>query len=133
MPSTYGAAGPAYDLFGPGSRARDIPGNEQPSDGRIGANGMWPPPGMGQSQHFHYGSPESPLNPGSSSQWAAGAGTESKPFDPRDWSVDGKKPSKELKTFDGDMAHYDTWRRRVRDHFMGVNCNYFKVFDIVEK
>ena len=55
-----------------------------------------------------------------------------KPFDPRDWPVDGKKPSKELKTFDGDMAHYDTWRRRVRDHFMGVNCNYFKIFDIVE-
>ena len=88
--------------------------------------------------HFHVGSPEasigSPLNPtrGVTSQWAAGAGTEMKAFDPKDWAVDQKKPSKELKSFDGDLAFYDSWRRRVRDHFVSVNCNYGLIFDTIE-
>ena len=85
--------------------------------------------------HYHVGSPESPLNParGVTTQWAAGAGTEMKVFDPKDWTVDQKKPSKELRSFDGDMAVYDSWRRRVRDHFVGVNCNYGLIFDVVEQ
>ena len=91
-----------------------------------------------QPAHFHVGSPEasigSPLNPtrGVTSQWAAGAGTELKAFDPREWAVDQKKPSKELKSFDGDLAFYDSWRRRVRDHFVSVNCNYGLIFDTIE-
>ena len=82
--------------------------------------------------HFHMGSPGSPLN-GAGVQWAPGAGTELRPFDPRDWSVEGKKPSRELRTYDGDMAHYDNWRRRVRDHFVGTNVNYSKIFEMIEK
>ena len=31
------------------------------------------------------------------------------------------------------MANFDTWRRRVRDHDVGVNCNYSKIFDLIEK
>ena len=65
-------------------------------------------------------SPGSPLT----GAWAPGAGTENRAFDPRDWSVEGKKVSKELRTFDGDIAHYNNWRRRIRDHFVAVNCNY---------
>ena len=102
----------------------------------FGPSGVCPPPGMetrSKPECHHYGSPGSPLGNGGASQWAAGAGTEQKPFDPRDWMVDGKKPSKELKTYDGDMANYDTWRRRVRDHFVSVNCNYSKIFDLIEK
>ena len=82
---------------------------------------MHPPPGTenrSRPEWFNYGSPGSPLNP-NASQWAAGAGTELKPFNAKDWMVDSKKPSKELKTYDGDMINYDTWRRRVRDHFVG--------------
>ena len=87
--------------------------------------------------HYGIGSPGSPLTtPGAQGsathQWAAGAGTELKPFDPKDWTVDSKEPSKELRSYDGDMAHYDAWRRRVRDHFMSVNCNYSKLFDLIE-
>lgn len=91
-----------------------------------------------QPAHFRVGSPEasigSPLNPtrGVTSQWAAGAGTELRAFDPREWAVDQKKPSKELKSFDGDLAFYDSWRRRVRDHVVGVNCNYGLIFDTIE-
>ena len=48
-----------------------------------------------QVPHFNLGSPGSPLN-GTLPQWAPGAGTENRPFDPRDWSVEGKKPIKEL-------------------------------------
>ena len=65
-------------------------------------------------------------------QWAPGAGTENQPFDPRAWSADGRKVSKELRTYDGDMAHYDNWRRRIRDHFVGVNTNYSYVFSLIE-
>ena len=64
------------------------------------------------------GSPGSPLT-GNPSQWAPGAGSENRPFDPREWSVEGKKPSRELKTFDGDLAHYDNWRRRGARPFRG--------------
>ena len=65
-------------------------------------------------------------------QWAPGAGTENRPFVEKDWSVEGKKMTKELKAFDGGMQHYDNWRRRVRDHFISVNCNYSKIFSVVE-
>ena len=75
---------------------------------------------------------EPPYGPPATDQWAAGAGTEQKPFDSRDWSTDGKKASKELKTFDGDLALYDNWRRRIRDHFVATNCNYATIFKIVE-
>ena len=73
-------------------------------------------------------SPGSPLT----GAWAPGAGSEHRAFDPRDWSVEGKKLSKELRTFDGDIAHYDNWRRRVRDHFMAVNCNYSVIVELIE-
>ena len=65
-------------------------------------------------------------------QWAPGAGTEQKEFDARDWSLEGKKASKELKAFDGNALHYDNWRRRLRDHFISTNCNYTTVFSLVE-
>ena len=65
-------------------------------------------------------------------QWAPGAGTENQAFLEKDWSVEGKKITKELKAFDGGMQHYDNWRRRVRDHFISVNCNYSKIFHLVE-
>ena len=65
--------------------------------------------------------------------WAPGAGTENKPFDIKEWSVDGRKVTKELRSFDGDMAAYDNWRRRIRDHFVSVNCNDATVFDLIEQ
>ena len=65
--------------------------------------------------------------------WAPGAGTQNKPFDVKEWSVEGKKVTKELRSFDGDMAAYDNWRRRIRDHFVSVNCNYALVFDLIEQ
>ena len=104
--------------------------------------------------YFNVSSPNdarwSPLNPeGQTSQgaggwghtnpnsqfgaWAPGAGSQLRPFDEKEWSVDGKKVSKELRAFDGNIAHYDNWRTRVRDHFIGVNCNYSTVFRMVEK
>ena len=30
------------------------------------------------------------------------------------------------------MANFDTWRQRVHDHFINVNCNYAKVFALIE-
>ena len=57
----------------------------------------------------------------------ADAASQHRPFDTRDWNVDGKKISKELKTFDGDLAMYVNWRLRVRN-----NCNYSRVFELVE-
>ena len=93
--------------------------------------------------YFHVGSPGtqwSPLNPqvqnsnnANFGNWAPGAGTERKPFDAKEWSVESKKVTKELKAFDGDMATYDNWRRRIRDHFVSVNCNYAKVFELIER
>ena len=82
--------------------------------------------------HFHLGSPGSPLN-GTGVQWAPGTGTELRPVDPRDWSVEGKKPSRDHRTYDGEMAHYDIWRRCVRDHFVGTNMHYSKIFGMIEK
>ena len=88
--------------------------------------------------NYYVGSPSSPLQnattaPSNFGQWAAGAGSEQRPFDVKDWSVEHKKPSKELRAFDGDMANYDNWRNRVMDHFISVNCNYSIIFDILEK
>ena len=76
----------------------------------------------------------SPLNPGNAQfgDWAPGAGSQNRAFDPREWSVDGRKVTKELKAFDGQMIHFDNWRRRIRDHFISVNCNYAKVFELAE-
>ena len=54
-------------------------------------------------------------------------------FDAKDWNTENKKVTKELRAFDGDMAAYDNWRRRIRDHFVSVNCNYAKIFDLVEQ
>ena len=88
--------------------------------------------------NFYVGSPSSPLQnataaPSTFGQWAAGAGSEHRPFDVKDWSVEHKKPSKELRAFDGDMANYDNWRNKVMDHFISVNCNYSIIFDRLEK
>ena len=102
-------------------------GHSQSPPNPSGVNG----PNRAGPSFYHLGSPGSPLG-APLPQFAAGAGSESRTFDPRDWSVDGKKPSKELKTYDGDMAHFDTWRQRVHDHFIGVNCNYAKVFALIE-
>ena len=30
------------------------------------------------------------------------------------------------------MALYDNWRLRVRNHFVGTNCNYSRIFELVE-
>ena len=65
-------------------------------------------------------------------RWAPGAGTEHQPFDPKLWTTEYKKVTKELRAYDGDMAHYDNWRRRVRDHFVSVNHNYSTVFNLIE-
>jgi hypothetical protein len=56
-----------------------------------------------------------------------------KPFDVRDWSTDGMKISKELKTYNGDLATFDVWRTRIRNHFVSKNANYSKIFEIIEK
>ena len=61
-----------------------------------------------------------------------GAGTEQQPFDPKLWSIENKKVTKELRAYDGDMAHYDNWRRRIRDHFVSVNHNYSRIFNLIE-
>ena len=66
-----------------------------------------------------------------SSTWAAGAGSDRRPFEARDWTVD-KKATHELKSFNGEIANYDNWRRRVRDHFTGTNLFYKDIFDMVE-
>ena len=89
----------------------------QASAGLGGATGYDPsyPPPPGAA--FNFG------------RWAPGAGTERQPFDPKFWSTENKKVTKELKAYDGDIAHYDNWRRRVRDHFVSVNHNYSTVFN----
>ena len=65
-------------------------------------------------------------------RWAPGAGTQLKPFEEREWSTGNKKVTKQLDAFDGDIVHYDNWRRRIRDHFIDVNCNYAEVFRLIE-
>ena len=121
---------PAAQAFGPApSPMPHPPGYAQP---------------QAQTEHFNVGSPSqnnwSPLNPNqapagnaSFGAWAPGAGTEHDAFDAKAWSVDNKKVTKELRAFDGDMASYDNWRRRIRDHFMSINCNYSKIFSIIEE
>ncbi len=86
-----------------------------------------PPPNYDRSPNFG-----GPFGNSGSSPAMAGAGTQFRPFDPRDWTTDGKKISKELKTFDGDLAAFDTWRMRVRNHFVGANCNYSRIFELIE-
>ena len=63
--------------------------------------------------------------------FANGAGSNVRPFDARDWTVD-KKASHELKSFNGDITNYDNWRRRIRDHFTQTNMFYKEIFDLVE-
>ena len=123
QPASYGPS-QGFSSVPPSSAPREAP----PEPSTTGSAKNFGP----NVSHFHMGSPGSPLN-GAGVQWAPGAGTELRPFDPRDWSVEGKKPSRELKTYDGDMAHYDNWRRRVRDHFVGANVNYSKIFEMIEK
>ena len=65
------------------------------------------------------------------STWANGAGSNLRPFDVRDWTVD-KKATHELKSFNGEIPNFDNWRRRVRDHFTGTNMFYKDIFDMVE-
>lgn len=112
-PNGFGGGGP--NGFGGG-------GFNGPPNGPRNPGGGPPPPGGGP-----------PPPPGPSG--AHGAGHQPfhpRPFDPRDWSTDGKKTSKELKIFDGDLAVYDTWRMRVRNHFVATNCNDSRVFDLIE-
>ena len=102
------------------------------------------------TQYFDYGSPGqqswSPLGGNSchgsmnggmpsqhmSNRWAPGAGSNLRAFDPKDWNTEGRKVTKELKVFDGDLVMFDNWRRRIRDHFVSVNCHYTEVFKIIE-
>ena len=99
-----------------------------PNDG-VPHDQRFPSPNFG-----HAGATPAPEPPHFSMarQYTPGAGTELQPFDPRSWSTDGKKVTKELRTYDGDMARYDNWRRRIRDHFVNTNHNYSKIFDLVE-
>jgi hypothetical protein len=62
--------------------------------------------------------------------FANGAGSNVRPFDARDWTED--KASNELKSFNGDITHYDNWRRRIRDHFTQNNMFYKDIFDLVD-
>ena len=50
----------------------------------------------------------------------------------RSYGPSRKKATKELRAYDGDMAHYDNWRRRIRDHFVSVNRNYSRIFNLIE-
>ena len=116
-------------LNGPSSAENRSPWGPWGNDGAAQSN---PQPSAPDFQsagpaHSHH---RANFTPG---QNAAGAGTQLRPFDPRDWNTDGKKISKELRVYDGDIAHYDTWRMRVRNHFVGTNCNYLHVFDLIEK
>ena len=128
-PTTGPATGNAPTSFGTSQN----PNAYGPNDNQFSM------PGNGSGPTYHdLRSPGSPLNPqqprsddwhrtthnAQFGQWAPGAGTEMKAFDTRDWSVDGKKPSKELRSFDGNISNYDNWRRRMRDHFISTNCNY---------
>ena len=64
--------------------------------------------------------------------WAAGFGTNLGPWHEKDWTV-GEKVSRELKSFDGQIAHNGNWRNRIRDHFISTNVYYGEVFYLVEK
>ena len=93
-----------------------------------------PQPSQQFARSAEYYNVGSPLNPDSQfGNWAPGAGTQYEAFNPKDWSTDGRKVTKELKAFDGQMIHFDNWRRRIRDHFISVNCNYAKIFELAEK
>ena len=61
-------------------------------------------------------------------RWANGVGSNMRPFDVRDWTVD-EKAAHELKSFDGDITNYDNWRRRVRDNFTSTQMLYKDMFD----
>ena len=43
-----------------------------------------------------------------------------------------KEAYHELKSFNGEITHYDNWRRRVRDHFTSTNLFYKKIVYLVE-
>ena len=83
------------------------------------------PPGMPQTP------PQMPQTsvPGT---WAAGFGTDIGPWHEKDWTV-SEKVSRELKSFDGQIGHYDNWRIRVRDHFVATNVHYSHIFDLLEQ
>ena len=106
------ASAPASTVFGIGAnQSNGTSASSNPGNGpSFGApNGSSRHMSGSNTAYFHVGSPGapwSPLNPQNSNfgDWAPGAGTEKKPFDTKDWSVEGKKVTKELKTFDGDMG-----------------------------
>ena len=107
-----------------------MPPTGQPTSGAHGA---------GRAEHFQYGSPLSGNVPSAPSAAAPPNSFGSNMprgmaphFDSKEWNVEGKKVSKELKIFDGDLATYDTWRMRVRNHFIGTNYKYSMIFDIIE-
>ena len=150
-PAPPAAPAPPPGMSGSSTRPTTVPpswtGATNPNNQENDAT----PIGKTTPQHFYYGSPlnggptggtAAPPNsstsgdlPGTpyfpaSSPAMAGAGTQLRPFDWRDWSTDGKKTSKELKTFNGDLASFDTWRMRVRYDLVGKSCNYSHTLDL---
>ena len=55
-----------------------------------------------------------------------------KDFDVKDWSADGKKPSKESQSFDGNISNYDNWSDVCVITFFSCKCNSGTIFKIVE-
>ena len=66
----------------------------------------------------------------SSYAWAAGAGTNPGPFVKKDSTVE-RKASNELRAFGGDIANYDSWRIRIREHFVDMDMYYKEMYDLV--
>ena len=64
--------------------------------------------------------------------WSAGFGTNYGVWAQKDWTVD-HRVSPSLVSFDVQINHYDDWRNRVRDHFIGTNMHYREVFDLIEQ
>ena len=63
--------------------------------------------------------------------WSVGFGTNYGAWAEKDWTVD-HRVSPNLVSFDGQINHYDDWRYRVHDNFVGANLHYREVFDFIE-
>ena len=152
--STFGqsGAGPSPtgppSSFGPNVNAGTTPGNSSSAFGgpTFGASSTptWSAPPSAPAPPSSWGPPPQPMPtpaPGpatppmsqNASTWAAaGAGTNMMPWNDKHWTADPKVP-KELRTFDGDIRHYDKWRLRVRYHFISTNIFYQNIFDLIEQ
>ena len=122
--SPLDGAAPAPDP----SQSRNFVPDSGPNFG-LGNNAFTAQPPIGQNNMHgnNYAAQDASFG-----RWAPGAGTQLKPFEEREWSTGHKKVTKQLDAFDGDIVHYDNWRRRIRDHFIDVNCNYAEVFRLIE-